>query len=197
MGLKREHGFTLIEIIVVIACVALLAGILAPLVFKNIEDARNAKAKSDIKSFATAMTQFYADVGEWPTRDDNGTPSALYVLYSTEDGTTQQVPPGAYMPGNEDQSDPIADHLINNNQNYPDWNGSTGWNGAYEEADTLDPWGNSYLIYVLGFWYYTVEPDTDFTEVWILSAGPDGIMQTYASDSSIDPTSDDIGIRVK
>ncbi|MBN2054317.1 prepilin-type N-terminal cleavage/methylation domain-containing protein [bacterium] len=194
---RRDKGFTLIEIIVVIACIALLAGILAPMVFKNIQDARIARAKSDVKSLATAVAQFYADVGEWPARGDDGTPNSIYVLYSTDDGATQVIPPGAYMPDNEDQADALYDHLIENNQSYPDWDGRIGWNGTYAEADSLDPWGNSYLIYVLGFWYPTVDPTTDFTKVWLLSAGPDGIMQTYADEENISVNSDDIGIRIK
>jgi prepilin-type N-terminal cleavage/methylation domain-containing protein len=193
MRRKEVRGFTLIEIIVVIAAIALLAGILAPLVFKNIEDARIAKARSDIKALATAVTQFYSDVGEWPTRDDNGVPNTLYALYTTGDGATLELAPGAWWPDNEDQTDPVADHLITNAQNYPAWNGSTGWNGAYLESDNLDPWGNSYLVFVLGFF----EPDPDFTEVWVISAGPDGTFDTIASDSYIDPNSDDIGIRLK
>ena len=195
--MRREGGFTLIEIIVVIAAIALLAGILAPLVFKNIEDARIAKAKADVKAIASAIMQFYSDVGEWPTRNDEGVPNSLYVLYSTADGSTPVVPLGAYFPTEEGQTDPLADHLITNAQNYPVWNGQSGWKGSYLETDTLDPWGNSYLVYVLGFWLENVEPTTDFTEVWVISAGPDKQMQTYASDSYIDPSSDDIGIRLK
>lgn len=197
MSIRKQRGFTLIEIIVVIACIALLAGVLAPMVFKNLQDARIAKAKSDIKALATAMAQFYSDVGEWPSRADDGTPDSIYVLYSTDDSTTAVIPPGAYTPDGDDQIDPMYDHLIANNQTYNAWDGRIGWNGAYMESDSLDPWGNSYLIYVLAFWYPSVDPTTDFTKAWVISAGPDGIMQTYADEESIDPTSDDIGLRLK
>lgn len=46
----RTEGFTLIEVIVVIAVVAILAAILTPQIVKNISESKIARAKKDRKS---------------------------------------------------------------------------------------------------------------------------------------------------
>ncbi len=180
-----------------LACISLLVTILVPVVIKNIEDDKYLRARSDIKEIQAAMAQFRTDVGDWPTRNDSGIQNRIAVLYSSGDDDSAVIPPGAYYPVDESRCDLLADHLIHNHQGYPSWTGRAGWNGQYLKSDLLDPWGNSYLVYTAGFWLEGSDPDTDFTEAWILSAGPDGNMQTFASDEIIAPESDDIGVRLK
>ena len=46
---RSNHGFTLLEIIVVVAIIAILAAYIAPKVTGRVDDARISKAKSDIR----------------------------------------------------------------------------------------------------------------------------------------------------
>lgn len=62
----KRQGFTLIELMVVIAIIAILAAVIAPNAFKAIEKAKVAKAVTDLKGFKSAAMQHYADTGKWP-----------------------------------------------------------------------------------------------------------------------------------
>ena len=66
--MERQKGFTLIEAAVGIGVVAILSGAIAPLVLKNLADAKVARATSDVKMIAAAMTAQMKDTGGRPTR---------------------------------------------------------------------------------------------------------------------------------
>ena len=67
MAQRREEGFTLIEAAVAIAVVAILSGIIAPLVVKNIKDSQVARARNDVQIIAGAIGSQYKDTGSRPT----------------------------------------------------------------------------------------------------------------------------------
>lgn len=74
---KAQKGFTIIELLIVIAIIA----ILALLVINNIVGA-NAKARdsqriTDVKSIATKLEEFYNDNGSYPSTFDNTTLAGL------------------------------------------------------------------------------------------------------------------------
>jgi len=62
---KREEGFTLIEILVVVALIAILAAItiIAINPARNFEDARNTQRSSDVTQILNAVTQYTARQG--------------------------------------------------------------------------------------------------------------------------------------
>lgn len=63
---KTANGFTLIELIVVIAVIGILAAIIAPNAFKAIEKAKIARTSADMKTIKTSVLNYYADTGRWP-----------------------------------------------------------------------------------------------------------------------------------
>lgn len=60
-------GFTLIEILVVIAVISLLAALVAPNVFRHVGTAKDAAAKSQIEMLGAALDAYRLDNGRYPT----------------------------------------------------------------------------------------------------------------------------------
>ena len=64
----RTHtGFTLIEILVVIAVIAILASLVAPNVFQHVGTARSTTARSQVEMLATALDAYRLDNGRYPS----------------------------------------------------------------------------------------------------------------------------------
>ncbi len=65
--LRSNHGFTLLEIIVVVAIIAILAAYIAPKVAGRVDDARIAKAKSDIRVLESSLELYKLDNFVYPS----------------------------------------------------------------------------------------------------------------------------------
>src|SRR3989338_5670480 len=63
----KAKGFTLIELIVVIAIIAILGAIISPNAFRAIEKARVSAFVADYKTVKNALLSYYSDTGRWPT----------------------------------------------------------------------------------------------------------------------------------
>ena len=63
---RRWHGFTLIELMVVLLIIGLLAGLIGLEVLNRIEEARIKTAKMDIANLKNAVKLFYTDNGRLP-----------------------------------------------------------------------------------------------------------------------------------
>lgn len=70
---QKQKGFTLVELIVVIAIIGILAGVMLPKYFGFTDDAREAGAISDAKSIRSVAETYYAKYGIWPTVTITGT----------------------------------------------------------------------------------------------------------------------------
>ena len=69
---KGEKGFTLIELIVVIAVLGVLATLVIPRVVGVKSDAEKAAADANEKIIRNALERYYADEGKYPTVPADG-----------------------------------------------------------------------------------------------------------------------------
>lgn len=63
---KNQKGFTLIELVVVIAILGILAAIAIPRLGSFREKAKEAAEKSDIRIIESAIQMYYAEEGTYP-----------------------------------------------------------------------------------------------------------------------------------
>jgi general secretion pathway protein G len=67
--LDHRSGFTLIELIVVIAIIATLAAVVAPAIFQNVGDAKTSAAKSQVEMLGLALNAYRLDNDHFPGSD--------------------------------------------------------------------------------------------------------------------------------
>jgi prepilin-type N-terminal cleavage/methylation domain-containing protein len=177
---RNQKGFTLIEVIVAIAVVAILAGIITPSVIKHLDDSKRARAQNDCLVIGSAVASFYKDLGRMPTANGAGNPN-ITLLVST--GTVPTLGTGITIwnrATTNGTTDLLSNHLSANTPKsqsawtYPVPPAELTWRGPYASSFPSDPWGNRYAVNI-GNW------SAAYPAVWVLSAGPDGIVQTAFS----------------
>lgn len=188
---SRSKGFTLIEIIVILAVISILVAILTPTVLKYIDEARDDRAREDVKSISAMLNDLIKDTGQFPGNKLDTTGTANTFLCGPGNvGLSGQVW------GTTDTCEDLVNHLVTNSpgttatsDDYPSGSGRFRWKGPYLTNLAEDPWGNAYQINASTL----VGGNTSVT--WVISAGPDASFQTSTSSTSL--SGDDVGVRIK
>ena len=67
--MRRPAGFTLLELLVVVAIIGLLSAYVGPRVLSHVGRSESAVAKAQIESFTKALDTYRLDVGRYPTSE--------------------------------------------------------------------------------------------------------------------------------
>jgi prepilin-type N-terminal cleavage/methylation domain-containing protein len=117
MGKRQVGGFTLIELMLVVAIIALLAAIAIPKFADMVIRAKEAGVKGKTGSFRSALTIYYSDTEGLLPNGGNNVRLSLVPKYISE------IPSIAIptVPGHRNSS------LITMSPNAIDWAGLTAW----------------------------------------------------------------------
>ncbi len=125
MAQRTSYGFTMIELVVAIAIIAILAGVSTVVVSGVLQDAKISKAKTDVKVLAEAILNVYRDTTIWP--QDN--PMTTVALWNNPRNGLFRTATGGV------------------NARYP----ARAWKGPYlNKPVESDPWGIPYRYQAIG-----------------------------------------------
>jgi general secretion pathway protein G len=200
---RSQGGFTLIEMIVVLAVIGTLATLITPRIFPYVEEAKLIKAQADVNMIAAGITKFYKDTGRWPFEKvgtssaaySSGTDAAILTSNPACQGTAigGGTPCDANAPSDASTGsswtlatavgDSLQDQLVYNDPfgaagTAYTMSGKKAWNGPYLfNIPALDPWSHSYFVNIA-----SANPALEgaATQEWVIaiSAGPDGELDT-------------------
>ncbi len=91
MLLRRNTGFTLIEMLIVMVILGLLAALVGPRMFGKVEKSKQKAAKAQIALFEMAIDAYRLDVGKFPSSE-----MGLQALRSKPEGIEKWD--GPYLP---------------------------------------------------------------------------------------------------
>ena len=108
-------GFTLIELMVVIAVISILMGLLFPALLGAFLNSRKAVAESDLSNLRVAIASYEADVGHFPTHGRSYWPTPGYSTVPIRDLVAALQDRGAprfpYMEFKDKQFSPAGEFL--------------------------------------------------------------------------------------
>jgi len=118
--MKHRSGFTLVEILIVVAVVGLLASLGILNITKSMQTRREKTAITELELLATGILQLAWDTGRWPNKAwrEEGASGVNEIWSFVGSGLDKNTIDGIY----------------------------DGWKGPYYEGSYKDPWGNFYFF---------------------------------------------------
>ncbi len=151
---KNTKAFTLIELLTVIAIIAVLMGLLFPAIGSVKETARKTQAKNDEMQMVNAIKAYYTEYGKYPIDTTSGAATDFVIQSGADNSKVIDV-----LRNNVNGSNGTIVQKLNPRQivflEAPLASGSgtpneKGGIGSTKKDQYLDPWGISYGIAIDG-----------------------------------------------
>lgn len=171
----RPRGYTLLEVMVVVAVLAIISLCLSVVVTRYVPAARISSARGSLAELARAMRRAQGDSGCWPLGNTLWCPAPW--------ASVREVPPRAFTTADTVLASPgipvVSGSPARLLRCAVSTAGSPCWNGPYLTGGlgrTPDPWGNPFMYTYASSAAGLAGAPNGIVVIW--STGPDGIDQT-------------------
>jgi prepilin-type N-terminal cleavage/methylation domain-containing protein len=195
--MRRTDGFSILELVVVLAIIAVLAGVLTPFVANLVEDARVMRAARESQTIAEAIQNFNKSTGKWPIFVSGASITTSSTYYEVLVGPGNLPAADAnWLPTPPSKRGDLSSILELNTPGYGT-NGMFAWRGPYLNGLQSDPWGNAYLVNAKALRFGAKEAG------FVISAGSDGTITTTFTQNigsgqpAVSISGDDIAARIR
>ena len=65
---RKQSGFTMIELLIVVVILGLLMSLVAPTMFSKVDSTKIKTARAQMQMFETSLATYWLDMGEYPTK---------------------------------------------------------------------------------------------------------------------------------
>lgn len=187
-------GFTLIELAVVLAIIAVLAAVMTPIITNYVDQSRVARATSDVKTIAEAIKAYNRDTAQYPIYSSfaNMLADTAAVTCLTGPGNTATDSTSGTTWSDCAAGEGSFEEYLNTNKliGSPGSGimtttatlGKVAFRGPYLTSVDSDPWANRYMA--------TAANMTRASTNWafVISAGPNQKVETLQNNTSTSAT---------
>ena len=90
--ITKRSGFTLVEMLIVVGVLAMLLGLLAPAILKNIKIAEKKKRINERAVLQAGIVEFWHDQNKWPIKSGDTPKKFSDVLSNSNTNTPSNIP---------------------------------------------------------------------------------------------------------